>query len=106
MNMGSYRIDEREGKYRKFCRVCGTNLFVVEAGWEVVPEDTNTVDVESMYNREFVGRQGVTVDVSVGAMDPVKAKDMIEVVEHTYLDDTLDARHAFPEPNLPMYLVF
>jgi len=72
----------------------------VEKGWEVMP-DTTEVRAENMYNREFIGKEGMTVDVSVGAMDLVKANDLIEVVEHTYLDDTVDGRHAFPEPNLP-----
>jgi len=87
---------------RKFCRVCGTSLFVMDLGWEVVPEDTE-VQVDNMYNRMFQGKVGMTVDVSVGAMDIVRARNLVEVVEHTYLDDTIDGRHAFPESTLPKY---
>jgi hypothetical protein len=101
MNMGSYRIDPISGRCRKFCRVCGTSLFITEEGWDVVPEDLTKVDIESMYNREFNGKDGWAVDVSVGAMDVFKAKDLVEIVEHIYLDDTIDGRHAFLEPEIP-----
>lgn len=57
----------------------------------------------SMYNREWKGKEGKTVDVSVGAMDDVDAKKWVEVVEHIYLEDTVDGGHWDPERRLPMY---
>ena len=60
-------------------------------------------DLAGMYNREWRGKEGKTVDVSVGAMDAVDAKKWVEVVEHIYLEDTVDGGHWNPEQRLPMY---
>ena len=99
MNTGTYR----SSKYatRKFCRVCGTSLISPEDGWEQEVEDKE--DLAGLYNREWRGKDGKTVDVSVGAMDAVDAKKWVEVVEHIYLEDTVDGGHWNPEQRLPMY---
>src|SRR5277367_1058190 len=99
MNTGTYRSSEHVT--RKFCRVCGTSLFSPEDGWEKEGEDKE--DMGSMYNREWRGKEGKMVDVSVGAMDGVDAKKWVEVVEHIYLEDMVDGGHWNPEQRLPMY---
>ena len=98
MNTGTFRSSENVT--RKFCRVCGTSLFSPEDGWAIEAEDKD--DMASMYNREWKGKEGKTVDVSVGAMDAVDAKKWVEIVEHIYLEDTVDGGHWNPEQRLPM----
>ena len=99
MNMGTFRSSQFAT--RKFCRVCGTSLFSPEDGLEVDLEDKD--DLASMYNREWKGKKGKTIDVSVGAMDAADAFKWIEVVEHIYLEDTADGGHWNSEQCLPMY---
>jgi hypothetical protein len=100
MNMGTYRSSETVT--RQFCRVCGTSLFSPEDGWAIDHENKD-VSMTNMYNRQWHGKPGKTVDVSVGTMDNKAAKRWIEVVQHIYLDDTLDGGHWISDKHLPMY---
>jgi hypothetical protein len=102
MNMGTYRSSPEVT--RKFCRVCGTSLFSPDDGWEVVPENLE-VSMTNMYHREYRGIPGRTVDVSVGAMDSEDAKKWVEVVEHIFLDDTVEGGHVVSAKKLPMYVL-
>ena len=75
---------------RKFCRVCGTSLFIAEDGWEVVPEDRSVSNIK--YNREIQGKQGKIVRVAVATID---VEDFTEWVAdfrstHYFLDDSFD----------------
>jgi len=97
MNMGTFRSSPEVT--RKFCRVCGTSLFSPEDGWEVVPENQE-VSMTNMYHREYRGKAGKTVDVSLGAMDAGEAKKWVEVVEH---DNTVEDSHSVSVKKLPMY---
>ena len=101
MNTGTYRSSEHVT--RKFCRVCGTSLFSSEDGWEVDVEDKE-VSITNMYNRELHGKKGKTVDISVAAMEVKDAKEWVEIVEHVFLDDTVDGGHWLAGKVLPMYL--
>ena len=76
-------------------------MFSTEDGWEIEAEDKD--DLASMYNREWKGKEGKTVDVSVAAMDAADAKKWVEVVEHIYLEDTVDRGQWNPEQRLRMY---
>jgi hypothetical protein len=100
MNIGRYRSSEHVT--RKFCRVCGTSLFSPEDGWEVDIEDKE-VSI-TMYNGELHGKKGKTVKVSVAAMGVKDAKEWVEIVEHMFLDDTVDGGRWSPGKVLPMYL--
>jgi hypothetical protein len=77
-------------------------LFSPEDGWEVVPEDQE-VSMTNMYHREYRGKAGKTVDVSLGAMDSGEAKKWVEVVDHVFLDDTVEESHLVSVKKLPMY---
>jgi len=77
-------------------------LFSPEDGWEADVGDKE-VSVTNMYNREFHGKCGKTVDVSVATMNNKDAKRWVEVVEHIFLDDALDGGHWVPGRALPMY---
>jgi hypothetical protein len=102
MNMGTYRSSE--GATRKFCRVCGTSLFSPDDGWELEPENKE-VNPTNMYNREWKGNPGKTIDISVGAMEHLEAKKWVEVVEHIYMEDTLDGGHWISlGKDLPVYI--
>jgi hypothetical protein len=101
MNTGTYWSSEHVT--RKFCRVFGTSLFSPEDGWEVDVEHKE-VRITNMYNRELHGKKGKTVKVSVAAMEVKDAKEWVEIVEHMFLDDTVDGGHWFPWKALPMYL--
>jgi len=100
MNMGSYRLSATSGRARKFCRVCGTSLFITPMGWDSPPASTEMTP-ENMFNREFEGNPGLTIDVSVGAMDVAHATEWVEITQHVFLNDSMDAKHAFSEPTLP-----
>ena len=88
MNIGTYRTSPT--MTRKFCRVCGTSLFIAEDGWEVVPEDRSVSNIK--YNREIQGKQGKIVRVAVATID---VEDFTEWVAdfrstHYFLDDSFD----------------
>jgi len=57
----------------------------------------------NMYHREYQGKAGMTVDVSVAAMDPAAVKKWVEVKEHIFLDDTIDGGAVMSAGKLPMY---
>ena len=89
MNMGSFRSSPNVT--RKFCRVCGTSLFFAEDGWEIIPED-KTVRMTNMYHREFRGKSGKKVDVSVWSMDVAEVKKWVEIGEDKF-DDMTEGGH-------------
>jgi hypothetical protein len=101
MCTGTYRTSEQVT--RKFCRVCGTSLFSPEDGWNIIPENTEVSNL--LYNREIHGKVGKTVDVSVAAMDIIAAKRFVEVVEHIFLEDTIDGGQWASEKSLPRYII-
>jgi hypothetical protein len=78
-------------------------LFSPEDGWNVIPENTEVSNL--LYNREIHGKFGKTVDVSVAAMDIIAAKRFVEVVEHIFLDDTIDGGQWAAEKSLPRYTI-
>lgn len=101
MCTGTYRTSQ--SVTRKFCRVCGTSLFTAEDGWNIVPENTEVSNL--LYNREIYGKEGKSVDVSVAAMDVVAARRSVEVVEHIYLEDTIDVEQLSHGNALPRYFI-
>jgi hypothetical protein len=68
-----------------------------------VPENTEVSNL--LYNREIYGKEGKSVDVSVAAMDVVAAKRFVEVVEHIYLEDTIDVEELSGGNALPRYFI-
>ena len=75
-------------------------MFSPEDGWEERAEDTE-VRLANMYNREFRGRKGRTMDIAVAAMDTRNVRRWIEVSEHIFLDEVVDERTIFDTGRLP-----
>ena len=57
----------------------------------------------NVYNREFHGMVGKTVEVSVASISDKDAKQWVEVVEHIFLEETVEGGHWVPGRPLPMY---